>query len=153
MERRSILRASPPAQHVDTSCYFFLEGSYHVLHYWVTMPRRVAPICDRIIFAALKNFRLRSVMVEKTTVYYECLWASIYAAIGEEPPTGAKPNIDWVSISHWLDTLTERELCFANRMSGSIVRSSPWFDLNLRMERPVDASTAAGEMSRGSIGG
>jgi hypothetical protein len=116
----------PSAQHVDTSCFFFLEGSYHVLHYWVTMPRRVAPICDRIFYAALKNFKLRSVMVEKTAVHYECLWASIYAAIGEPAPPGAKPNVDWISISNWLDTLTDQELQFVNRMSGSIVRSSPW---------------------------
>jgi hypothetical protein len=121
----------PPTQHVDTSCYFFLEGAYHVLHYWVTMPRRVAPICDRIIYAALQNFKLRSALVEKTTVYYECLWASIYAAIGESPPPGAKPNIDWVSISNWLDSLSERELRFVNQMSGSIVRASPGLDRQL----------------------
>src|SRR4029078_2171531 len=45
--------AEEPA-HGDTSCYWFLEGSFHLLHYWAIMPTNIAPVCDRLFYRIIK---------------------------------------------------------------------------------------------------
>jgi hypothetical protein len=30
--------------HVDTNCYWFLEGAFHLIHYWLIIPVELAPI-------------------------------------------------------------------------------------------------------------
>jgi glycosyltransferase involved in cell wall biosynthesis len=107
---------------VDTNCLFFLEGSYHSLHHWVTIPRQLSAINDRVVVSALKNYGLRPARVKEPTVFYECLWSAIYQSVGEVPPPNAKPNVDPVPIYAWLDTLPDRELTIANRRSGMTVR-------------------------------
>ena len=47
------------SEDVDTNCLFFLEGSYHSLHHWVTIPRQLSAINDRVVVSALKNYGLR----------------------------------------------------------------------------------------------
>jgi glycosyltransferase involved in cell wall biosynthesis len=32
----------------DTSCFVVLRGAFHVLSHWVLMPKRIAPICDKV---------------------------------------------------------------------------------------------------------
>jgi hypothetical protein len=105
--------------HVDTSCYFFLKGAYHVLHHWVAMPRALASVCDRVFYATAKSYKLRSAVVQQPTVYYECLWSSVYQQLGEAPPPNAKPNPDFSAISSWLHSLTDVDLEQAVRRSGA----------------------------------
>ena len=112
----------PLSEDVDTNCLFFLEGSYHSLHHWVTIPRQLSAINDRVVVSALKNYGLRPARVKEPTVFYECLWSSIYQSVGEVPPPNAKPNVDPIPIYAWLDTLPDRELTIASRRSGLPVR-------------------------------
>jgi glycosyltransferase involved in cell wall biosynthesis len=108
-----------PTEFVDTSCFFFLPGSYHVLPHWILTPKPLSPICDRTFRAAARNHGLRGVVVEKPTVFYECRWASVYEAAGLPVPPGAKPNVAIEPILAWLRSLTDEELELANRRAGS----------------------------------
>jgi glycosyltransferase involved in cell wall biosynthesis len=107
---------------IDTNCLFFLEGAYHSLHHWVTIPRQLSAINDRVVASALKNYGLRPARVKDPTVFYECLWSAIYQSIGEPPPPNAKPSVDPVPIYAWLDTLPDREFTIANRRSGTTIQ-------------------------------
>jgi len=109
-------------ENIDTNCLFFLEGSYHSLHHWVTIPRQLSAINDRVVVSALENYGLRPARVKDPTVFYECLWSTIYQSVGELPPPNAKPNVDSAPIYAWLDALPDREFMIANRRSGLAVR-------------------------------
>jgi glycosyltransferase involved in cell wall biosynthesis len=109
---------------VDTNCFFFLQGSYHALHHWVLTPKPLSPICDRIFYAATKNYKLRSALVEEPTVFYECLWSSTYEAAGLPVPPNAKPNIEFAPILSWLDSLESEELELVNKRAGSTIRGT-----------------------------
>lgn len=107
------------SNHVDTSCYFFLPGSYPCLAYWATMPKPMVCIGDRIIYSLLMSTTgLTVAKVPSVTVNYLCMWESLYRARGETPPPGAKPNIDAQNFELWRSTLKGRKLDLANRLSG-----------------------------------
>jgi glycosyltransferase involved in cell wall biosynthesis len=112
----------PSSSLVDTSCYFYLPGSYPALHHWVTMPKPLTPICDRIFFAATAAYRLRSAELDQPTVFYETLWAAVYAAARLPVPPNAKSNVDMMPAQIWLDSLSAAELRLANKLAGSIIR-------------------------------
>jgi hypothetical protein len=113
------VRQQPVSEHVDTSCFFFLRGSFHVLASWALMPRQLSPIGDRIFWQALRTKGLSGVIVERATVNYHCIWESIYRAIGENPPPDAKPNIDPTPALNWLRELSDRDLELASRLVGA----------------------------------
>lgn len=52
-----------PSVHVDTNCWFMLRSSFHVVLYFGTMPRELAPVCDRIFYGAVKARGLKGTMV------------------------------------------------------------------------------------------
>jgi glycosyltransferase involved in cell wall biosynthesis len=131
-------------QEIDTNCLFFLEGSYHSLHHWVTIPRQLSAINDRVVTSALKNYGLRPAFAKDPTVFYECLWSEIYRSVGEAPPPNAKPSVDPVPIQAWLDMLPDRELTIANRRSGVAVRRQSKV---LVSARPEPRTPAAGRNS------
>lgn len=95
--------------HVDTSCYWFLEGSFHLIHYWLTMPVEVAPLCDRIFYSMIRARDLVMRGTRKITVNYTYPYESLYRTLGEAPPPGAKPTIDTQPIFKWLRDLGARE--------------------------------------------
>jgi hypothetical protein len=113
----------PVASLVDTSCYFFLPGSYPVLHHWVTMPKPLSPISDRIFYAAAKAYGLRSAVLDQPTVFYETLWSANYVAAGLPVPANAKPTVDMTATSIWLDSLTSEQLDLVNKLAGSVIRA------------------------------
>lgn len=108
---------------VDTSCYFLLPGAYPVLHHWVTMPKPLSPICDRIFFAATKAQKLRSATLDQPTVFYQTLWASTYEAAGFPVPPNAKSNVDMSPAAIWLESLTVEQLDLVNKLAGSVIRA------------------------------
>jgi glycosyltransferase involved in cell wall biosynthesis len=114
----------PTSSFVDTSCYFFLPGSYPALHHWVTMPKPLTPICDRVFFAATAAYKLRSAELDQPTVFYETLWATVYEAAGLPAPPNAKPNVDMTPAESWLESLSEAQLQLANKLAGSVIRDS-----------------------------
>ena len=102
--------------HVDTSCYWFLEGSFHLLHYWVTMPIELAAICDRAFYRMIVSRNLAVRDAHKITVNYTYTYENLYRALGETPPPGVKPLVDFRPIFEWLLGLNASQRQFvANR--------------------------------------
>lgn len=110
----------PVEHHVDTNCFFFFPGAYHIVPYFGTMPRELSPVCDRIFFLSVRHRGLRGVETGQVTVNYHCLWEAVYHNIGELPPPGSKPNIDGPSVQAWIDSRTPEERFLAQRLSGWI---------------------------------
>jgi hypothetical protein len=117
-ETRIDLPDEAPDRHVDTNCYLFLPGSYHMLHLWALMPGEVSAAGDRAFFLALSERQLASAVVNVPTVNYHAMWEVFYRAVGEEPPPGAKPNIDGQAVVEWLATLNDRQHTIACRHAG-----------------------------------
>jgi hypothetical protein len=105
----------PPDQHVDTSCFFFFKSAFHVLPVWNLIPQEVSIVGDRVFYKAVKENSLRSVIATRKTVNYTCMWASIYQAMGEQPPTGAKPNPDHERVERWINELPANHRAVINR--------------------------------------
>lgn len=136
----------PVTDLVDTNCYFFFSGSYPALHHWVTMPKQLSPIGDRIFLAATQTYKLRSAMLDQATVFYETLWSSSYESRGLPVPENAKLDIDTASITSWLDSLTTSELHLVNRLSGSVIRVPKSSDnTNAPINRNADCPCGSGK--------
>jgi len=106
--------------HVDTNCFFFLRGSFHLLPFWATMPKALSPICDRVFYQILQNQQLQWAECLKPTVNYHSVWASYYRMIGEEPPDGTKDNVDARPILKEISTWSERKRAIASRLAGGL---------------------------------
>jgi glycosyltransferase involved in cell wall biosynthesis len=105
----------PPHRHVDTNCFFFLRSGFHVLPVWASIPQEVSAVGDRLFYNAVRANNLRPQIAKRKTVNYTCLWESIYLAIGEDPPAGAKPNPDHQAIEAWIKERSAGELTAINR--------------------------------------
>ncbi len=99
----------PIATHVDTSCFFFLPGSYHMVPRFAGIPRKLSIIGDRLFYQELAAQPLSRAIVAPKTVNYLCMWESIYRAASETPPPGAKPNVDSPPMTDWLKNLSPQE--------------------------------------------
>ena len=102
--------------HVDTSRFFFLPGSFHMLPLWATIPKEASTVGDRFFYQALKEEALIRAISETSTVNYTCLWDTIYQLIGEMPPTGAKSFIGGKQIDDWKASLSPREKEITRRL-------------------------------------
>ena len=111
----------PLSWHVDTSCFFLLPGSYHIIPYFVLIPKALAQLCDRIFYRALQAAKLKAEIVTQKTVNYHCLWELIYRGLGESPPPNAKGGIERGPIIEWLRSLSPRELEILHRRCGSTI--------------------------------
>jgi hypothetical protein len=109
--------------HVDTSCFFFLRGAFHVLPTWATLPKPLSPGCDRYFYAMLQKYPFRYARVKKPTVNFVTQYEVHYREAGEQPPANSKPYENY-TIQPWLDTLTPRELEIARRLSGVELQQS-----------------------------
>lgn len=109
----------PMGDHVDTNCYFFLPPSFHLLHYWCTLPRELSSHGDRFFRSILKaHLTAPPAITARRTVKYRCLFESIYRTIGEMPPPGAKPNVSLRTGLDWLNSLRDADLALVEQMSG-----------------------------------
>jgi hypothetical protein len=109
----------PPELHVDTNCFFFLEGAFHTLPAWVLMPPQLSPICDRTFWASLASQGLTGADTGRATVNYYCIWEPVFRAAGLVPPPEAKPPIDAGPAMAWLNGLDDRGLELVSRRLGS----------------------------------
>ena len=114
----SIMPLGEEPGHVDTNCFFLLRGSFYCVANWATMPKELSVISDRVFRDVLKSRGLRFASVQKRTVNYHCMWQSLYDALKETPPEGAKPNVSTRAIGPWLRTLPPRELEIVRRLAG-----------------------------------
>ncbi|ACB93747.1 glycosyltransferase family A protein [Beijerinckia indica] len=108
----------PIESHVDTNCFFFLPGSYHLVHLFANMPQELSSIGDRVFYNALRRQKLNMAVVHEPTVNYHCLWKPVYQAIGEIPPLEGKPSIDNSSIQYWISNLNPRQKELLSRRTG-----------------------------------
>jgi hypothetical protein len=117
----------PINQHVDTSCFFFLEGSFAALPLWGTMPREVSPLCDRIFYAAVQARRLRQAMVSgHATVNFEVTVRGFFEKLGEKPPPQAKDPPNFLAIQTWINELDDDALKRASSRAGvALQRRNP----------------------------
>jgi Flp pilus assembly protein TadD len=113
------VRDAPISIHVDTSCFFLLPGSYHVIPHFSLTPNVLAPICDRVFLWALKARKLSCQVVQGKTVNYHCLWPDDYRRAGEIPPPEATRRIDYRSMREWLNAQTPRQLEIIASRCGS----------------------------------
>jgi glycosyltransferase involved in cell wall biosynthesis len=105
------------ANHVDTSCYWLLEGAFSVAHYWLTMAPQVAHLSDRIFYRIVKDNSLTVSYTKTATVNFVGNYAHFYRALGKTPPRDAK-TIDRNSIISWIKSLDSRQLRLASRRCG-----------------------------------
>jgi len=101
--------------HVDTSCFFFLPGSFHMLSHFSIMPQPFAIVGDKVFNLAMKAAAMVPAKLDHPTVNYHCLWPSLYRMAGEEPPPEAKADIDASFLEPWLAQQTPRALEIINR--------------------------------------
>ncbi len=104
--------------HVDTSCFFFLPGSFHMLSHFSLMPQAFSLVGDKVFYMAMKAAQMVGAKLDHQTVNYSCLWPSLYRMAGEEPPPEAKPDIDASHLDPWLRERTPRELEIIGRRCG-----------------------------------
>ena len=108
----------PIEAHVDTNCFVFFRGSFHILQTFALIPRELSAIGDRIFYANLRKADLSTAIMPTKTVNYHCIWASIYADAGEVPPADAKPNIDQKPLMAWIAALTPEKRLEVSRRTG-----------------------------------
>ena len=109
----------PISEHVDTNCFVFLRGSYHLLSFWALMPKPLSMAGDRFFWAGLRARRLVGARVtEIVTVNYSTMWAGEYLKNGETPPDGAKTVADFEPMRDWLRSLNRQERKVASRLAG-----------------------------------
>ncbi len=113
-----ILASIEDSSHVDTNCFFFLGGSFHMLPHFSMMHKELSLVGDRVFYQALKGAGLTSVTVERPTVNYTCLWPTMYRRAGEEPPAEAKADINSSHLGPWLNGRTTREREIISRRAG-----------------------------------
>jgi hypothetical protein len=120
------IRDEPLEEHVDTSCFFFLEGSFAALPLWGTMPREVSPLCDRIFYGAIKARRLSRAVTRHITVNFEVTVRLFFELLNEIPPPEAKDSPDVQAIRAWIDSLDDAALQRASARAGvALARSEP----------------------------
>jgi glycosyltransferase involved in cell wall biosynthesis len=114
----------PFRDHVDTNCFFVLEGAYHMLHRWSSMPPEMSIIGDYLFLHMCLNEKLRFVSVIKRTVNYQCMFQNVYEMLGEAPPPGCKPPIDSSTVQNWLDSLSPARFADVQRRTGLHLRNA-----------------------------
>ena len=102
--------------HVDTSCYMFLSGAFHMLPIWGLTPQIPSQAGDRFFYSALKQHNLKRAVCQRKTVNYHSLWEPVYRAVGEDPPPNSKPFVDQGPLTQWRQGLTTRERVIAGRL-------------------------------------
>jgi glycosyltransferase involved in cell wall biosynthesis len=104
-----------PPNHVDTSCYWFLPGSYHLLHYWVIMPAGLSPACDRIFYRMISKQSLTIRNTEQITVNYSSNYINHH--VGAPPPEDAK-RVDLSSVFAQMRQLDSHQRELIRRRCG-----------------------------------
>lgn len=110
----------PPDVHVDTNCFFFFPTAYPMVPHFGLMPKELSVAGDRFFYKALRDRGLQSALNEAFTVNDLCMWESLYLALGEAPPPGAKPNIDTEAVDAWFESRSPEERQLVQRLTGSL---------------------------------
>jgi len=104
--------------HVDTSCFWFLPGSFHLLHYWTIMPQCLGPACDRVFYRMIRAQSLTIRNAEEITLNFTSTYAAHYRALGITPPRGAKNLVDLTTAFEQIKQLDSRQQELIKRRCG-----------------------------------
>ena len=138
----TIMPIDEEAGHVDTSCFFFLPGSYSFLPQWSLMPKRVSAAGDRFFNAFIMQKNLRVATTSIKTVNYHNTYVYPYLSLGETPPPEAKE----LPLGEFFDGVRmardTRDAVVLNRLVGFEFFQSP-------VSRPgVDVGLSPNSLSR-----
>jgi FkbM family methyltransferase len=78
----------------DTSCMCFFRPSFDLMSLWGTMPRSAGPVCDKIMWDAIRLREISRAHDPEPTVAFRSQYAFHYEVAGIVPPEGAKSNDD-----------------------------------------------------------
>ena len=106
----------PIDQHVDTSCFFLLPGTFHIIPQQVLQPKVLSCVGDRLFLAALEG--LRCVATERPTVTYTSDYRAHYEAAGVEPPPDAQGTVYLDKLMGWWRGLAPLERAITLRHLG-----------------------------------
>ena len=87
---------------------------------WVTMPRPLARIGDRVFAAGLAKRGYRTAHTGRPSIAYLSLWAPHCHAVGLPAPPGAK-TLDIAPVEDWFASLPPRERGIAERLAGASI--------------------------------
>jgi glycosyltransferase involved in cell wall biosynthesis len=103
---------------VDTNCFFFLPGAFHMIPFWNLMPQEVASLGDFIFGGHLHYKNLVHRKTDKITVNYLNLWEYLYTEHGLPAPMGAKPRVLTEDLAAWFYAQPPRRLEILKRRMG-----------------------------------
>jgi len=117
-ELPGLTEAEDRGEHVDTSCFFMLRPSFHVVARWAVIPKALGAGGDRVFLRMLIAENRCANRCHATTVNYLCTYRSPYLALGEQPPHSTKPDPDPAQFTTWWRSLKESERALASRLVG-----------------------------------
>lgn len=79
---------------VDTSCFFITRDAAYLLPIWCMMDPVMSPLCDLVMFAAIKQRGITYSWTNKATLYYESRWRSHFRILGLRVPRD-EHTTDW----------------------------------------------------------
>ncbi len=77
-------------KHVDTSCMLIHRLAFGLTDIWLSMPRVLSPICDRVFFTGVQRRNCLCCFTGRKTVAYTTTYAPHYICVGREPPANSK---------------------------------------------------------------
>lgn len=84
--------------HVDTSCFLIHRSGFDCLPVWLTMPKPLACIGDRVLLAAFLHRKLTIASTRARTVAYRTMASAHYRLAGRPVPEGAR-DIDHKAVA------------------------------------------------------
>jgi FkbM family methyltransferase len=78
----------------DTSCLCFFRPAFDLVTLWGAMPRDAGPICDRLMWDAVKLRGISRAHDAAPSVGFRSQYVGHYRQAGEAPPHGAKTGKD-----------------------------------------------------------
>jgi cellulose synthase/poly-beta-1,6-N-acetylglucosamine synthase-like glycosyltransferase len=105
--------------HVDTNCYWLRVRALPLAHHWMTMPKELSALGDRVFFKAVQQRGMNFAHADHQTVNYTCLYQVCYEMLGETPPPEAKPPVDPLPVYRWLTNLNPQERARVAEAAGA----------------------------------
>ena len=96
-------------KHVDTSAMFLTREAYSTIGIWGFLPKKLAPVSDRIFWQTIVDRGISRAHEPTVTVAFRTQYKAHYEAMGEEPPTGSKGNEITDSAIDWWENLSPEE--------------------------------------------
>ena len=104
----------------DTSTMCFFKSSFSALWLWGVIPKKLSPICDRIIYESISTMGLSTAWTEKPSMVFESHYKAHYQA-AKKRPVYKYHDPDW----DYLKTILPSEL--------SEFKAATGLDINIQL--------------------